>query len=41
MNDGKKAFQKESRKFKSDVNVSENPSDFIFAKKLSDSDNIT
>jgi len=29
----KKAFQKESRNSESDVNVSENPSDFRFAKK--------
>jgi len=28
----KKAFQKESRNSESDVNVSENPSDFEFAK---------
>ena len=36
----KRAFQKESRKSDSDVNVSENLSDFGSAKKLLDSDNI-
>jgi len=36
----KKAHQKESRKSESNVNVSENPLNFIFARKLSDSDNI-
>ena len=36
----KKTLQKERRKSESDVNVSENPSDFGFAKKLWDSDNV-
>jgi len=36
----RKAFQKESRKTESDVKISENPSDFGFAKKQWDSDNI-
>ena len=36
----KKGFPKKSHKSKSDVNVSENKSDFRFAKKNWDSDNI-